>query len=354
MSYELNAKIRELSPYQPISGSYRIRLDANESFLSLPRELVERAALDVLNNQINRYPDPYAEKLCGAFARFYGTQARYVTAGNGSDELISLITGAFFQPEEELITLEQDFSMYHFYGSVYGVKTSIFPKNPDLTVDTVSLAEYINRSGSRGLIFSNPCNPTSLCMERRQVLRLVEQVPDCLVVVDEAYMDFADESILRSAHLCDNLIVLKTCSKAVGLAAVRLGFAVAGDRLTKALRAVKSPYNVNELTQSVGYQVLSDQAYVVDCTEKIIRSRDALYGGLMNLYATHRILQTVYPTSTKFVYIRTRYAKAIFQALLERSIAIRYMGDYLRICAGTKEENQAVLEALDEILTALE
>ena len=353
MSYELNAKIRELSPYQPISGSYRIRLDANESFLSLPRELVERAALDVLNNQINRYPDPYAEKLCGAFARFYGTQARYVTAGNGSDELISLITGAFFQPEEELITLEQDFSMYHFYGSVYGVKTSIFPKNPDLTVDTVSLAEYINRSGSRGLIFSNPCNPTSLCMERRQVLRLVEQVPDCLVV-DEAYMDFADESILRSAHLCDNLIVLKTCSKAVGLAAVRLGFAVAGDRLTKALRAVKSPYNVNELTQSVGYQVLSDQAYVVDCTEKIIRSRDALYGGLMNLYATHRILQTVYPTSTNFVYIRTRYAKAIFQALLERSIAIRYMGDYLRICAGTKEENQAVLEALDEILTALE
>lgn len=354
MSYTLNEKIRNLTPYEPIKGNYKIRLDANESFLPLPRELLEKATLDVLNNRVNRYPDPFAAKLCQAFAAFYGVKARYVTAGNGSDELISLIAGAFFTPQDELVTLDQDFSMYAFYGSVYGVKTSIFPKNEDLTVDTKALAEYINRSGARGLIFSNPCNPTSLCMDRREVLELVEAVPDCLVVADEAYMDFADESILDRAHLYDNLIVLKTCSKAVGLAAIRLGFAVAGDTLTRALRAVKSPYNVNDMSQSIGYQVLSEEGYVIDCTERIIRSRDALFSGIMALHMKHRLFETVYPTSTNFVYIRTRYAKPIFDALLERSIAVRFMGNYLRICAGSKDENETLLDALEEIITALE
>jgi len=343
-----------MTPYEPVKGEYRIRLDANESFLHPPGALMERAVRELLEAPVNRYPDPLAGKLCGAFAQLYDLDARYVTAGNGSDELISLIAGAFFTPSDELVTLDQDFSMYRFYGDLYGVRTSIFPKREDLTVDTAALAEYINRVGVRGLIFSNPCNPTSLCMDRREVLALVEAVPDCLVVVDEAYMDFAGESILKSAHLCDNLIVLKTCSKAVGLAALRLGFAVAGDTLTRVLRTVKSPYNVNELSQRVGYEILSDQAYVMECTARLIRSRDALYAGLLSLYAGHRVFDTVYQTSTNFVYIRTRYGKPIYEALLARSIAIRYFGDYLRITAGSREENDILLKALGEIIAELE
>ena len=354
VAYTLNEKIRNLEPYQPIEGDYRVRLDANESFMRLPAEQFESAALDVLNNRINRYPDPYAEKLCGAFGDFYDIKSCYVTAGNGSDELISLITGAFFMPGEELVTLANDFSMYRFYGSVYGVKTSIFPKRDDLTVDVDALAEYINRSGAKGLIFSNPCNPTSLCLDRRQVLRLIESVPDCLVIVDEAYMDFADESILDKVHHYENLIVLKTCSKAVGLAAIRLGFAVAGDTITKALRAVKSPYNVNDMTQSIGYQILSDGEYVVNCIEKIIRSRDSLYNGILGLHMRHKVFDMVYPTTTNFVFIKTPCAQYIYEELLDRSIAIRCMGDYLRITAGSKVENEAVLDALEEIMADME
>lgn len=355
MAYRLNDTIRNLTPYDPITGDYAIRLDANESFLALPHELLEQATLDALNDRANRYPDPYATLVCKAFAELYGVPRELVTAGNGSDELISLLAGAFFEPGDELVTLSMDFSMYRFYGEVFHAKTTVFPKKDDLTIDVPGLIDYLQRSKARGLIFSNPCNPTSICLGRKQVLRLVKAVPDCLVVVDEAYMDFADDSVLDDVPDYPNLMVLRTCSKAFGLAAIRLGFAVAGPVLTKALRAVKSPYNVNALTQSVAYQVLSDGEYLIDCIETIIKSRDHLYSGMLFVAARHKLYEEVYPTATNFICVRTPKAREIYEALLGRSIAVRYFREgYLRISAGTRAENEAVLTALDEIAEQME
>lgn len=353
MSYELNQKIRELKPYAPLEGEYAVRLDANESYLSLSPEKLGAVFSKAMQEPLNRYPDPRAEKLCRAFAGYYGVRPEHCTAGNGSDELIALITSAFFVPGDELITLEQDFSMYRFYGEVSGVTTSIFPKRPDLTVNLDGLIEYASRTGARGLIFSNPCNPTSICLEKKQVIKLVQALPNCLVVVDEAYMDFADESVLSEIERYDNLMVLKTCSKAIGLAGIRLGFAVAGELLTRALQSVKSPYNVNSLTQVIGREVLSDRAFLEECTEELIRARDQLYSRILSLYARYQLIDEVYQTASNFVYFRTRYAKPIFEALKTRSIAIRYMGDYLRICAGSKDEMERLFEALEEIFQEL-
>ena len=170
MSYQLNEKIKNLTPYDPREGEYEIRLDANESFISLPADLLEKAALAALSAQANRYPDPCASRLCRAFGELYGIRPDCLTAGNGSDELISLITGAFFLPGEELVTLDFDFSMYRFYGEVFGAKTSVFPKNKDLSVNVDGLIRYISQAGARGLVFSNPCNPTSLCLSKKEVL----------------------------------------------------------------------------------------------------------------------------------------------------------------------------------------
>lgn len=355
MSYRLNDRIRNLVPYQPITEEYSIRLDANESFRILPNDLLERAMREGLNDKVNRYPDPYATSVCKAFSELYGIRQEMITAGNGSDELISLLVGAFFEPGEELITLAMDFSMYRFYGSVFHAKVTEFPKQDDLTIDVDGLIRYAQESSARGLIFSNPCNPTSICLGREQVLKLVRSLPDCLVVVDEAYMDFADESVLENVPEYDNLIVLRTCSKAFGMAAVRLGFAVANPMLTNALRAVKSPYNVNSLTQSVAFQVLSDGEYLADCIQSIVRSRDRLYEGMLSLAARHKSLESVYPTATNFVCVKIGQAKQIYEALLEQSIAVRcFTEGYLRISAGTEAENEAVLSALDEIVGRLE
>lgn len=353
MAYQLNQKIRNLEPYEPIAGSYDVRLDANESFLTLPASLQEKAVRAALEVKPNRYPDPCAAGLCRNFGYLYGVPSSCVTAGNGSDELISLLVGAFFEPGDELLTLQHDFSMYRFYGGVFGIKTSVYPKREDLTIDTDGLIAYIQKNKVRGLIFSNPCNPTSLCLSRKKVLELIRSVPDCLVVVDEAYMDFANDSVLDYVEKFENLIVLKTCSKALGLASIRLGFAVANERLTRALRAVKSPYNVNSLTQAVGEAILEEGEYLLACMKKVIHSRDSLYRGLLAFHARHGLFETIYPTATNFVFIKTDHAQAIHEKLLESSIAIRRMGGYLRITAGSEEENKYLFRVLEEIAAEL-
>lgn len=345
MPYELNDKIKTLTPYDPITGDYKIRLDANESFIALSPEKIKKA----LNINFNRYPDPYSVNLCRSFAKYYQVNANNVTAGNGSDELISLIAGAFFTPQDTILTLSNDFSMYRFYGNVFGIQTQVFEKKSDLTIDVDELIAYINENKIAGLIFSNPCNPTSLCLDRESVLKLVSSV-NALVVVDEAYMDFADDSILDVCCEYDNVIVLKTCSKAIGLAAIRLGFAIANDTITKALRAVKSPYNVNTVTQNIGEIVLSDQAYLEQCKQQILENRDELYQEIIKLQRETDVFETVYETSTNFIFIKTDKAKDIFEELLKRSIAIRFMGEYLRITTGTKQENAELIKALKEIL----
>lgn len=345
MSYQLNEKVRALVPYQPITGDYAVRLDANESFISIDTARLQSA----LDTALNRYPDPFASSLCDAFGRYYGVSPEFVTAGNGSDELISLIAGALFSSGETLVTLENDFSMYRFYGNVYGVKVDAFVKNDDLTIDVDRLIEHINDIGARGVIFSNPCNPTSLCMNRADVLKLIRGT-DALVVVDEAYMDFADQSILDCCHNFDNVIVLRTCSKAVGLAAIRLGFAVANERLTTALRAVKSPYNVNAITQAVGELVLSDGGYLRECLDKILESRDSLYQQFTELHQEFDAFDEVYSTSTNFIFIKTKHAETIYNELLARSIAVRFMGGYLRISTGSGKENDILTQALRAIL----
>lgn len=353
MAYQLNDRIKNLTPYKPIEGDFKIRLDANESFLTLPEDLQTKVQNAVSAAKLNRYPDPYATRVIKAFSELYGVDKNMVTAGNGSDELIQLIIGTFFDDKDELVTLSDDFSMYRIYAETYGVPVSVFPKNKNLEVNIDALIDYINKSGAKGVIFSNPCNPTSLVIDERHIKRLVRSI-NALVIVDEAYMDFADEPVLDNVKDYDNLIVLKTCSKALGLAAIRLGFAVASRQITKALRAVKSPYNVNAITQAIGEAVLTDGEYCLDCIRKIIRSRDMLYNDITKLYIKYDEIEKVYETTTNFVFVKTPKAKYIFDELLKRSIAVRYMGDYLRISAGSKKENAEFIEAFEDILKGIE
>lgn len=348
MPYILNDKIKNLTPYAPISGDYRIRLDANESYICLDSDKVSKA----FNLEFNRYPDPYATKLCKAFAEFYNINAEHVTAGNGSDELISLIVGAFFSHGDTVLTLSNDFSMYKFYGDVFGINTVVLPKNDDLTIDANKVISYINENKISGLIFSNPCNPTSLCLNRDDVIKIIEST-NALIIVDEAYMDFYEQSILDVCHEYDNVIVLKTCSKAIGLAAIRLGFAIANDVITKALRAVKSPYNVNSITQAIGEIVLSDKEYIKGCTSKLIENCGLLYNRLLELNDRYNVFEKIYETTTNFVFIKTEKAEVIFSELLKRSIAVRCMGGYLRISTGSQEENETLIKELTEIAITL-
>ena len=342
--YQLNEKIRDLIPYEPIQGDYRIRLDANESFLSVPEEVAEEIRAAVSSVPFQRYPDSAASEACGAFARYHGASAENVTAGNGSDELISVLISAFLKKGDVIVTLSPDFSMYRFYSSIDEANCIELQKRENLTIDVDELIGQARGAKARMIVFSNPCNPTSLGLSREQVRRLIRSV-DALVVLDEAYMDFWDQSLLGEVCDYDNLVILRTCSKAFGMAASRLGFAVANPTLTRAIRAVKSPYNVNSVTQKIGSVVLSHRGLIEESIGRILSSRAELETMLKEIFASVPGAE-VYESCTNFVLVRTPDAQEIYRALMKDGIAVRLLGEFLRITAGAPDENAAVAAAL--------
>lgn len=353
MEYQIPEKIRDLVPYEPISGSYRVRLDANESYLNLSEEQLKQVFARLEKEvSYNRYPDPMAAKLCTAFAEYYGISPELVTAGNGSDELITLILGTMFDSSMKIGVFAQDFSMYRVYAQCYGVSTVTLSKRDDLTIDVDQTIQEVNRLGLSGLVFSNPCNPTSLGLKREEVLRLVEGV-NALVILDEAYMDFWDQSVLDQVEKYENLLILKTCSKAIGLAGIRIGLAVTNRKLSRLLKAVKSPYNVNSVSQIYGEELLKDHDYLRQAARSIRGQTVKLEAMLRRVGEQYPKLGEVYPSVTNFVYLKTSNSQDIYQGLQKHGIAVRLMGGYLRICAGTEEEQELLEEALVSVLAAL-
>lgn len=344
--YQLNDKIKNLVPYEPISGTYEIRLDANECPVNLPGEI--RAQLRERLDEIafNRYPDPLAERLVDSFAEYYGVDPEYVTAGNGSDELIFLIESAFLQKGDKMLVVAPDFSMYKFYSSICEVKCESFLKGEDLEIDVDALIDAVNSGGIDLVIFSNPCNPTGKGITRAEAEKLVSSV-DALVILDEAYMDFWTESLLDKIGEYSNLIIFRTASKLVGAAALRLGFAVANPVISRAIKAVKSPYNVNSVSQAFGEIIYRNKEYLKNRQKTIVNCKEILYNGLVDIAETQSDI-TVYSSVANFVFVKTGRSREIWEFLKGKSIVVRLMGEYLRITAGTENEVGAVLGALDE------
>lgn len=351
--YELNEKIRDLKPYEPIAGEYKIRLDANESFQQLPESIMAAALHAMVHTELNRYPDSTAKALCNAFEKYYGVPAKNVVAGNGSDELISVIFQTFLQKGDAYATIEPDFSMYSFYGYITECRKITISKEKNWQIDVDKIIETCNNEKVKLLIFSNPCNPTSLGLKRDEVRRLLSSV-SALVVLDEAYMDFWDESMLQEFQDYDNLLILRTCSKAFGLAALRVGFAVGDEPLIRAIKAVKSPYNVNSLSQKMAEVVLLCRGECNAAFRRIIMSREELQQGLEEVAQKFPGQMEVVKSVTNFVVLKTPRAGELYQNLLADSIAVRYFETMsaLRITAGSTGENAVVLDHIERFFKA--
>lgn len=353
MSYQLNPKVCDMVPYEPISGNYRIRLDANESFLEMSPVMKADILARISKLHLNRYPDPTASAVCVKAGGFFGVKPEHITVGNGSDELLTLITQVLMSKGEKLVYTTPDFSMYQCYGYLAENDCIAFQKDENYNIDVDALIGLINKEGARTVIFSNPCNPTGVGLPREEVIRLIECVPECLVVVDEAYMEFWDQSVLDCVEKYDNLMVLKTCSKALRMAGIRCGLAIANSTLTTAIRAAKSPYNVNSMTQAAAECLFEYSDELKAAARAVITSRDELYNSFTALAEKYPGKLSLLPTSANFVYVRFPdvQAKRIFDALKSEGIVVRCMGDHLRITCGTEEENAEVIRLLEVFLS---
>lgn len=341
-------KLKGLEPYIVDTGKYAARLDANESFISIPQDIRAKMRFAIDGFDFNRYPDPDAVLLKRAFCDYYNIKEENVGVGNGSDEVISLIMNCFLDAGSGVMTFSPDFSMYAFYATLAGMKSVVCPKRADFSVDFELAEKTIRENGVKLVIFSNPCNPTGRIEKKADIEALAKACQDTIIIVDEAYMDFASvketESFLKDTEKYENIIVLKTLSKALGAASLRLGFIVGDGNVAKMFSAVKSPYNVNGVSQALGTVLLKEKAYLDECTARLVKSTQKLRDEIIGegLAAPHE-------TYTNFVFYTDEKAQQKYEFLKANGVLIRKFGidgGALRITSGKDEENAMVIENL--------
>lgn len=347
MNKYIPEKINLLDEYIPDNASYRIRVDANESpFLPSEAMMADmKAAFESI--PFNRYPDSTASALVSAYSKIYGIEENCVVAGNGSDELISVISQTFLSPGDKIMVVLPDFSMYEFYAKISGAEVVKYTKHNDFEIDFPSISREVAENGIKMVIFSNPCNPTGKCYPKADIEKFVSET-DALIVVDEAYMEFCESGcgIINDYEKYENLIVLKTLSKAFGLASMRCGFAVGQAELISAIKKVKSPYNVNIATQKVAAAALSHYEEIKENTAVMISERKKLAAALSEMAKEYGF--KVYNSDTNFVFAELGdAAEKVYLILKEKSIKIRCMGKYIRVTASFAEETDEVIRELD-------
>jgi len=345
-------KVKNIEAYAPNLTPVPVRLDANESPFLPSKAVLDELAAAVYEIPFDRYPDPYASELIAEFSKVFGVDKKNVVAGNGSDELISLIVSGLLDAGDAVTVALPDFSMYAFYSYLAGAREVRFEKTELFEIGFAKLSATVKESGSKMVLFSNPCNPTGWCAKREDIISFIEST-DAIVVVDEAYMEFSptSESVIDLVNKYDNLIVLKTMSKAFGAAALRLGFMIAGKELVLAINKIKSPYNVNTVSQVFGKIILTHYGEIKANTATIKENVHYLKAQLENI-ASDKI-KKIYDTNANFVFMdmeSIETAKTIKDNLMKNGVAIRQMSHRLRITAGTREECDIFLTKFKEEL----
>ncbi|ACV69481.1 histidinol-phosphate transaminase [Desulfohalobium retbaense] len=302
-----------------------------------------------------RYPRGGCPDLSAALAKVLGVPGECVVVGNGSDELIDLLIRTTLRPEKDnMVVFDPSFSIYRMQATLCGVECRQVPLEQDLTFDFDRLLEQVD--SRTGLVFvTNPDNPSGHAVPAAQLMELARSLPQqCLLVVDEAYIEFAENGIspLADWDAHGNIVLLRTFSKLYGLAGLRLGYGIMPDWLAEAVLRIKLPFSVNLLAEKAGVAALEDTAFYTRTREVVGEGRRILSAGLRELGCE------VSPSQANFLLFRPPMpAREVFERLLAKGIIIRPLTSYgledaLRVSVGTAHENSRFLEAMQEIVHA--
>ena len=348
----LRHEILDLHAYHVPDSSGYIKLDAMENPYSLPTALRDAIAEAVAAAAINRYPDPSAatlkEKIRGVLGLPEGME---VLLGNGSDELIQLLALALNKPGAALLGVEPSFVMYKMIATFTGMRYVGVPLMADFALDLEATLAAIRREQPALIFLAYPNNPTGNLSAADDVAQIIEAAQG-LVVVDEAYYAFADDSFIpRLAHY-PNLLVMRTFSK-LGMAGLRLGFLAGSAAWLEHLEKLRLPYNVGVLPQVVAVKLLEHHEVLLQQAQQIKRDRAALYRQLDAIAAVR-----VYPSEANFLLFRVANATEVFDGLKRRGVLIKNLhGGHpaltgcLRVTVGTPEECTKFVEALKESIS---
>lgn len=343
-----------IAPYtageQPGDLRY-IQLNTNENPYPPSKKVAEiLRAFDV--NLLKLYPDPEAFALRQAIAETKGLSPQNIFVGNGSDEVLAHCFKAFFNQDSlPVVFPDITYSFYPVFCDALTIRYKTIPLRKDF--EMVS-DDYKGLTDCRGIVFANPNAPTSLVMKKREVREIIEANRDKIVIVDEAYADFSNESVIGDVRNYDNLVVVQTFSKSYSLAGIRCGYAAACPELIQALTKVKDSFNsyaVGTITQNVCAVAVRDTDYYKGTINALVDTRDRFTDDLQKL--GFRVLRS----GSNFLFVSSPQisAERLYRKLKENGILVRYFAKpkidtFLRITVGTPKQMQALSGCLKNIL----
>ena len=348
--YPPGKPIKELERESGIVGS--IKLASNENPLG-PSPKAIKAIKENLQN-IHRYPDGSCYYLRQKLAKKFGLPMNKIILGNGSNEIIKLVVHTFLSPDEEVILPPPTFLLYEKVVQSYAGKIVTVPLS-NFSIDLTAIITAVSYR-TKIIFINNPNNPTGKALNKDKISQFLHSLPsDVIVVLDEAYIEFAtDPNIASALELLESyplLVVLRTFSKAYGLAGLRIGYGFASEMIINGMNLVRQPFNVNYLAQAGALAALDDDEFV---EKTLILIRD----GLEFLYSQlDRIGLEYIPTQTNFFLIKTplgaqeTYKRMLSEGVIVRSMESFGLNDYIRINVGLSEENERFIKTLKKILS---
>lgn len=350
MSRFLGKNAAALEPYTPGEqprGQTFIKLNTNECPYP-PSPMVEKALAEFESKNFRLYPDPEATVLRQNLGSHFGFTPDCVFVGNGSDEVIAFAFMAFFDRGDKVCFPDPSYGFYPVYADLYGLDARPVPLREDFSI---GINDYNKLDGHT--IIANPNAPTGIAMAREQIEKILQNNPDKLIMVDEAYVDFAEEvTCVPLIDQYENLLVIGTFSKSRSLAGMRLGYALGNRELIAALERIKysfNPYNINTATQIAAGAATMDNAYLIKITGMVKTTRDR------TALALREMGFTVLPSSTNFLFASHpgKSGKELYTYLRERRILVRHFShprtlEFARISIGTDQEMDLMIKALQE------
>ena len=348
-----SAMVKRTEPYVPgeqLNDPGIIKLNTNENPYP-PSPKVKEAILEELDGQLRLYPSPTADGLRLGIAKTYGVSKDEVFVGNGSDEVLAFSFMAFFHPGKPIRFPNITYSFYPVYAKLYNIPYETIRVNDDFTLPTES---FFGSEG--GVIIPNPNAPTSLYMELSGIEAILINNPDTVVIIDEAYIDFASESAVELVKSYDNLLVVQTTSKSRALAGMRVGYAIGHPKLIEALVRIKdsvNSYTIDRLAIAGATAAFEDREYFDSTILKIKETRNRLIQALKDLKFN------VLPSQANFVFAShaEKSAAELYMKLKVDGILVRHFNqpdidNYLRISIGTDEQMESLLTKLGRIINA--
>ena len=349
----IKAAVRSQTGYSLASLPAQRKLNQNEAPFDLPDELKREVLEQVVRRPWQRYPESVPHELQTALAAHYDWSADGILVGNGSNELIQATLAVSLAPGDVVVAPSPTFSLYRLLTRVLGGRYLPVPLGHDFAYEVDRLIETVRREQARVLVLNSPNNPTGSALPEGAVERILEQT-DALVMCDEAYQDFGGPTALPLLTASSRVVVLRTFSKALGLAGLRFGVALAHPAVAREIAKGQLPYNVNLITLAAARVALRHAPALLSRAQEVIAVRERFVARLRRIPGV-----AIYPTAANFVLVRCEALPAaeIFQRLYhDYGILVRdvssspELAECLRISIGTGEDMDAVIEALEAIL----